>query len=173
MMYLGEHRAKPDRLSDLLPWAALVAPGVVLNKDGSFLPVIKFRGPDLDSATEPQVVVANPHLGNALHEVGFLQDAALLTFLHGTISTKLHPVAVPETPAYLDALLADSPLTGGLQPRLGDAHLRVISITGFPGSTTPALLDALNRLPIGYRSVSRYLPLDETDATKLLDSYRR
>ena len=55
MMYLGEHRTKPDRLSDLLPWAALVAPGVVLNKDGSFLRVIKFRGPDLDSSTEPQV----------------------------------------------------------------------------------------------------------------------
>ena len=69
-MYLGEHRAKPDRLSDLLPWAALVAPGVVLNKDGSFLRVIKFRGPDLDSATEPQVVVANAQLNNALKRLG-------------------------------------------------------------------------------------------------------
>jgi hypothetical protein len=27
---------------------------------------------------------------------------------------------VPETPIYLDALLADQPLTGGLEPRLGD-----------------------------------------------------
>src|SRR5437762_2332868 len=70
MMFLGEHRAKPDRLSDLLPWAALVAPGVVLNKDGSFLRVIKFRGPDLDSATEPQVVVANAQLNNALKRLG-------------------------------------------------------------------------------------------------------
>ena len=69
-MFLGEHRAKPDRLSDLLPWAALVAPGVVLNKDGSFLRVIRFRGPDLDSATEPQVVVANAQLNNALKRLG-------------------------------------------------------------------------------------------------------
>jgi hypothetical protein len=28
---------------------------------------------------------------------------------------------VPETPMHLDALLADQPLTGGLEPRLGDS----------------------------------------------------
>ena len=33
---------------------------------------------------------------------------------------------------HLDALLADQPLTGGLEPRLGDAHLRVLTIIGFP-----------------------------------------
>src|SRR5258708_2195123 len=157
MMYLGEYRAKPDRLSDLLPWAALVAPGVVLNKDGSFLRVLKFRGPDLDSATEAQVFVGSSAsakdsqryagalehflrhteriadiLGNALHEVAFLSDEALLTFLHGTVSTKLHPVAVPETPAYLDMLLADCPLVGGLQPRPGRDPPPVLPITRVP-----------------------------------------
>ncbi len=39
-----------SRLADFLPWAALVAPGAVLNKDGSFQRTAKFRGPDLDSA---------------------------------------------------------------------------------------------------------------------------
>ena len=46
-----------DELSDVLPWAALVAPDVVLNKDGSFLSVIRYRGPDLDSSTENERVV--------------------------------------------------------------------------------------------------------------------
>ena len=36
MMNLAEYRRKGTRLADYLPWAALVAPGVVLNKDGSF-----------------------------------------------------------------------------------------------------------------------------------------
>ena len=36
MLNLGEYRHSADRLADHLPWAALVAPGVVLNKDGSF-----------------------------------------------------------------------------------------------------------------------------------------
>src|SRR3546814_7265968 len=34
MLKIGEYRAKADRLADHLPWVALVAPGVVLNKDG-------------------------------------------------------------------------------------------------------------------------------------------
>src|SRR3546814_6818792 len=49
---LAEYKSRADRLSDHLPWAALVAPGVVLNKDGSFLRTLAFRGPDLESATE-------------------------------------------------------------------------------------------------------------------------
>ena len=36
MLNLAEYRHKSDRLADHLPWAALVAPGVVLNKDGEF-----------------------------------------------------------------------------------------------------------------------------------------
>mgnify|MGYP000541192822 CR=1 FL=1 len=37
MLSLREYRNKADRLADFLPWAALVAPGVVLNKDGRLL----------------------------------------------------------------------------------------------------------------------------------------
>ena len=36
MLNLREFRARPAGLADLLPWAFLVAPGVILNKDGSF-----------------------------------------------------------------------------------------------------------------------------------------
>ena len=36
MMSLSEHREKAASLADFLPWAALVAPGIVLNKEGSF-----------------------------------------------------------------------------------------------------------------------------------------
>ncbi len=35
MMHLAEYRKRPSCLADYLPWAGLVAPGVVLNKDGS------------------------------------------------------------------------------------------------------------------------------------------
>src|SRR3546814_13953494 len=46
MLNLAEYRRKPALLADHLPWAALVAPGVVLNKDGSFQRSFRFRGPD-------------------------------------------------------------------------------------------------------------------------------
>src|SRR3546814_3548347 len=78
-------------------------------------------------------------------EVRALDDSETLTLLHGTISTRRHDVAVPETPMYLDGLLADTPLTGGLEPMLGDQHLRTLPILGFPGLSRPCMLAALNR----------------------------
>ena len=106
-------------------------------------------------------------------ECRWLDDAETLTYLHGCVSTKRHRVRVPETPIYLDALLADQPLTGGLEPRLGASHLRILTITGFPASTTPGLLDELNRLAFPYRWSTRAILLDKTDATKLLTKIRR
>jgi type IV secretion system protein VirB4 len=106
-------------------------------------------------------------------ECRWLDDGETLTYLHSTVSTKRHRVRVPETPIYLDALLADEPLTGGLEPRLGAGHLRVLTINGFPTATTPGILDDLNRLAFPYRWSTRAILLDKTDATKLLTRIRR
>ncbi|MBU0455783.1 MAG: conjugal transfer protein TrbE [Gammaproteobacteria bacterium] len=70
MFNLSEYRTKADRLCDLLPWAALIAPGIVLNKDGSFQRTIRFRGPDLESSTEEQLISAMARLNNALKRFG-------------------------------------------------------------------------------------------------------
>lgn len=66
MLSLAEYRRRPAVLADWLPWAGLVAPGVVLNKDGSFQRTARFRGPDLDSATESELVATAARLNNAL-----------------------------------------------------------------------------------------------------------
>ncbi|MDU6376138.1 MAG: HTH domain-containing protein, partial [Bradyrhizobium sp.] len=79
----------------------------------------------------------------------------------------------PHLRAIADALLADQPLTGGLEPRLGASHLRILTVTGFPTATTPGLLDELNRLAFPYRWSTRAILLDKTDATKLLTKIRR
>ncbi|RWD79114.1 conjugal transfer protein TrbE [Mesorhizobium sp.] len=112
-------------------------------------------------------------LDGFMPECYWLDDAETLTYLHSTVSTKRHRVRVPETPVYLDALLADQPLTGGLEPRLGDQHLRILTIVGFPTATTPGLLDDLNRLAFPYRWSTRAILLDKTDATRLLTRIRR
>lgn len=280
MLSLREYRPAADRLADHLPWAALVAPGVVLNKDGSFLRVLRFRGPDLESATEAELVGACARANNALKRFGSgwtlffeaerreahsypdsdfpdaaswlvdgerraafeaegmhfesryhltltwlppvdasdragrslverpdaekgrdwrgalasfvaetervldllsgfmaearaLDDDETLTFLHGTISDRRHPVIAPETPMYLDGVLADTPLVGGLEPMLGDLHVRTLTILGFPNLSRPGILDALNHQDFGYRWVTRFIALDKTLATKTLTSLRR
>ncbi|MCZ4343769.1 conjugal transfer protein TrbE [Sphingomonadaceae bacterium G21617-S1] len=280
MLNLAEYRHRADRLADHLPWAALIAPGVVLNKDGSFLRVLRFRGPDLESATEAELISACARANNVLKrfgtgwalffdaerreataypdssfpdaaswlvdqerraaflgegehyesryhlaltwlptadsaeaagrslvdrpdadkgrdwrsalagfmaesdraldlfasfmpEVRALDDSETLTFLHGTISTRAHVVAVPDIPIYLDALLADTPLTGGLEPRLGETHVRTLTVLGFPSMSRPGILDALNHQDFAYRWITRFIALDKSDATKALTRLRR
>jgi type IV secretory pathway VirB4 component len=70
MMNLAEYRRHSQSLADFLPWAALVGKGVVLNKDGSFQRTARFRGPDLDSATQAELVAITSRLNNALRRVG-------------------------------------------------------------------------------------------------------
>jgi len=106
-------------------------------------------------------------------EIGWLNDEETLSYLHSTISTKRQLVRVPEIPMYLDAVLADQPLIGGLEPMLGNSHLRVLTVVGFPTVTTPGILDELNRLAFAYRWSTRAIMLDKTDATRLLTKIRR
>ena len=70
MLNLAEYRNRPAGLADFLPWAALVAEGVVLNKDGSFQRTARFRGPDLDSSTPAELVGVTARLNNALRRLG-------------------------------------------------------------------------------------------------------
>jgi len=70
MLNLTEYRTRPTSLADYLPWAALVAPGVVLNKDGSFQRTAVFRGPDLESSTDSELVAYTARLNNALRRLG-------------------------------------------------------------------------------------------------------
>lgn len=279
MINLAEYRKRSSKLADYLPWAALVAPGVVLNKDGSFQRTARFRGPDLDSATPAELVGTTARLNSALRRLGsrwaifveaqrnpasdypdsgfadsasalldierreqfedsgvlfessyfltfvwlppaeeascmeswlyegrektgvdpwellksfvdrtdrvlnlvegfvpeadWLDDGETLTYLHSCISTKRHRVRVPETPMHLDALLLDQSLVGGLEPKLGDVHLRTLTITGFPTTTFAGILDDLNRLAFPYRWSTRAIMLDKADATRLVTKIRR
>src|SRR4051794_38489229 len=70
MLNIAEYRERADRLADHLPWAALVAPGVVLNKDGSFQRTLSFRGPDLESATEAELMAVAARVNNMLKRFG-------------------------------------------------------------------------------------------------------
>jgi type IV secretion system protein TrbE len=280
MLNLSEYRKRPRRLADYLPWAMLIAPSVILGKDGSFLSVARFRGVDVESATQSELIglvarindllkrfgsgwalyveaarvpcadypksefpdpaswlvdqerkaqfdtagksfetkqylclqyLPDPEVsrrgetwlfdgakeGTAsryvrlldrfvgevgrcidllallLPEITLLTDDDLLTYLHSTISTRAQTIAVPVVPAYLDAALCDCPLTGGLSPKLGDEHLRVLTVIGFPGHTHPGLLDDLNRLDFPFRWITRWLPLAKPQAEKAIATYRR
>jgi type IV secretion system protein VirB4 len=56
---------------------------------------------------------------------------------------------------------------------LGDDHLRIVSVLGFPPASEPGFLDALNRLGFAYRWTTRFIALDKPAATKEITKYRR
>jgi type IV secretion system protein TrbE len=106
-------------------------------------------------------------------EVHPLDDSQTLTYLHSCVSERRLRVTVPDVPFYLDEMITDRPLTGGLSPRLGRLFLKTASIRAYVNRTLPCLLDRLNELPIEYRWVCRYLPMDKADATRHLNKLRR
>jgi len=281
MFSLREYREPTHRLPDYLPWAALVAPGVILQKDAILQKTIAFRGPDLASSLDAEFVSAIARLNNGLRrlgsgwalfveaqrfasnhyphaewqqpaawivdcererafrgdgvhfessyyltftwrmqpdahnqiasyfyggagrvdtrasllrdiehftktvaevsdivrgvfpEVGDLDDEQTLSYLHSTISTERHPVRVPETPMYLDAFLPDMPLTPGDIPMLGQHFLPTCTVSGFPATTLPGILDALNHLQCEYRWVTRFICMDKEEAKTFIEKYRK
>jgi type IV secretion/conjugal transfer VirB4 family ATPase len=102
-----------------------------------------------------------------------LDSVALLTYLHTCISGLRHQVRVPTIPMYLDAVIATHDLVGGFRPRIGDRHLRVIAVMGFPMDSVPEILGFLNRLPVEYRWSTRFIFLDPASAERALRVYRR
>ena len=53
MLNLAEYRRMTTSLADYLPWACLVGPGIVLNKDGSFQRTLRYRGPTSTAPPRP------------------------------------------------------------------------------------------------------------------------
>lgn len=56
---------EPGALSDRVGWAALVAPGVLMQKDGSLMLAVAFEGPDRTAATAEDLNHLSVHLNRA------------------------------------------------------------------------------------------------------------
>lgn len=97
----------------------------------------------------------------------------LLRYVHRSITTLTHPVALPEIPVYLSEILGTQELVGGISPKVGRKHIRVIAIDGFPQLSHPGILGALDSLPVEYRWNTRAILLDPEEAKSLLDKTRR
>lgn len=57
-------------LSDLLNWGKIIDPGVVLNKDGSFMTGFSFSGPDLESASGEELSAVSARINAAFLTLG-------------------------------------------------------------------------------------------------------
>lgn len=97
----------------------------------------------------------------------------LLRHIHRCVTSLDHPIEQPQFPVYLSELLGSQPVVGGVSPKVGLKHLRIVAIDGFPRLSFPGILGALDSLPIEYRWHSRAILLDTESARTLLDKTRR
>ena len=96
-----------------------------------------------------------------------------LSWLQFCITGRHHPVLLPSNPMYLDAVIGGQELWGGVVPKIGRNFVQVVAIEGFPLESTPGLLTALGELPCEYRWSSRFIFMDQHEAVKHLDKFRK
>jgi len=301
MFSLAPYAHTPNRLEDYLPWAMLVAPAIVLNKDGSFQATARFRGPDVRSSTPEELVAFTARANNVFRRLGHgwavyieadrreitdypdgafeddlsrlidseraaqfeqagaqfetvhhltlqwtpppdahakasafffeidqkkaisspprrrdkqtraadktaldrrvarealdtfqrsvaqafgmfegvvaefhrLSDDETLSYLKRQISPRATNVRAPAGTAFLDGVLCDAPLVGGIAPMLGKKHLRVLTIKGFPPFTHPGVLDDLSASAMTWRWMTRFVCLGGEEAERELVKWRR
>ncbi len=111
-------------------------------------------------------------LSGLLAATAWLDDEGVLTTLHRMVSTNHHPISVPDPAMYLDGILADEVLQIGTEMTMGNHHVRVVSVLGYPDFTQPRMLSALEHLTFPFRMVSRYIGLDQFESLKALGSYQ-
>ena len=97
----------------------------------------------------------------------------LLRYIRRCISGIDHPFALPDIPCYINEILACEDFYGGVEPRIGRKHLRIIALDGFPRMSSPGILRELDQLPIEYRWNTRALLIDPEDARGMLDKHRK
>lgn len=102
-----------------------------------------------------------------------LDSDALVTHLHRCLTGLAHSVVAPPHGAYLNTVLASQELVGGFAPRVGDQHLRIVAIVGYPSASTTGRLDVLSALPFPYRWSSRFIPLRPYTAAALLKRHQQ
>ncbi len=96
-----------------------------------------------------------------------------LTYLYSTVTDKPRNIKLPQKPLLLDSYLYDTPLYGGLEPKLNKQHIRVIVPVKYPHVTVFGFLDGLNRLDFPYRWATRCFCMTKNDTLDTLENMRK
>ena len=106
-------------------------------------------------------------------QVERLGSDELFTHLHRCLTSLPHAVTAPSHGSYLNSVLASQEVVGGFSPRVGQLHLRVVAIVGYPNASSLGRLDFLNALPFAYRWSNRFIPVGQTTAAKLIRRHQQ
>lgn len=84
-----------------------------------------------------------------------------------------HPIALPDNPVYIDALVGGQEIWAGVAPRIGRRFVQVVAIEGFPLESYPGILASLAELPSEYRWSNRFIFMDPHEALRQMEKFRK
>lgn len=108
---------------------------------------------------------------NSRDRVALADD--LIGYLHFCVTGVNQNMDLPACAMYLDTLIGNVDFYGGIEPRAGDKHIRVVALDGFPQDSYPGILAALDELAIEYRWSTRFIFMDSFEARGLMASVRK
>lgn len=97
----------------------------------------------------------------------------LLRYVRRCVTGEDFPFVQPEVPVFLHDLIGCKDLCAGVAPMIGKKHIRLVAIDGFPHTSYPGMLAALDTLAFEYRWNTRAILLDPEHAKGYLTNHMK
>ncbi len=102
-----------------------------------------------------------------------ITKSELLSFIQYTITSEMQEVIVPPIPMYLDTLIGGQDVAVGIEPKIANKHIAILSIDGLPQYSYPMMFQFFNSVPFEFRFSTRFIILDKYDAENEIEKYRK
>ena len=110
-------------------------------------------------------------LGSKLGLVQMGSDE-LMSHLHFCLTGLEHKVLAPPDASHLDWALASQEFVRGTRPRVGEKHVSVVSLFGYPPESWAGILEPLTQVGAAYRWSTRVIPLGYGPASRIIGRVR-
>jgi type IV secretion system protein VirB4 len=97
----------------------------------------------------------------------------LMGYLHYCTTGIKQPISQPAAGLFADSIIGSQDFTGGNTPKIGEKHIRIVSIEGLPAQSFHGILGALDSLPVSYRWSTRFIFMEPNEGKSLLNSIRK
>lgn len=102
--------------------------------------------------------------------INMMDTNELLSYISWCVSGERIELQIPNNyGTFLKHFLSSKDVIGGENPKVGDKHLRIVTIMGFPANSYAGILDKLNYLEFEYRFNTRFILIDQYESNKIIE----
>jgi len=106
-------------------------------------------------------------------EVETMNTQEILSFMMYMVTGKRINLQVPENLSFLNYQIGGYEFIGGINPKIDNKYIKVVSVIGYPQTTHAGILNVINQMAFEYRLSNRFIFLDEHQARKAIKEVRK